>query len=68
MTSFSIPLARYKADEIDLDQRILDQEAGSPDRRARGWHGEVILPHLVERMEVVEIGEEHLRLEDVIER
>src|SRR5215470_1837741 len=56
------------ADQIDLDQRILDQQAGRTDGRARWRDFEIFLPHLVEAVEVVEIGEKDLRLDDLVER
>ena len=68
MTSCLSPLPRHIADEIDLDQRILHQQSGAADGGARRRHLEVALPHRVEAMEVVEVGEEDLRLHHVVER
>src|SRR5262249_16708904 len=56
------------ADQVDLDQRVFDQQASRTDRRARWRDPEIFLPHLVEAVEVIEIGEKDLRLDDLIER
>src|SRR5436190_8288969 len=56
------------ADEIDLDQRIRHQQARAADRGARRRLLEVAFPHRVEAMEVLEVGEKHLRLDHLIER
>jgi hypothetical protein len=53
------------ADQIDLDQRVLDQQAGRTDR-VRWRDFEIFLPRLVEAVEVVEVGEEDLRLADLV--
>ena len=58
--------ARHVGDEIDLDQRILDEKPGRADGRARQRHLEIAPPHLVESSEVVEVSEEHLRLHHMI--
>ena len=60
--------AGYAANQVDLDQRVLDQEAGRTDRRARRRDLEILLPHLIEAVEILEIGEEDLRLENIVER
>src|SRR5262249_19352725 len=59
---------RADADQIDFDERVLHQEAGRADRCARWRDFEIFLPHLIEAIEVVEIGEEDLRLHDLVER
>src|SRR5262249_50061880 len=65
---FGGSFARYAANQVDLDQSVPDQEAGRTDGRAR-WRGlEILLPHLIEAGEIVEIGEEDLRLENIVER
>src|SRR3954469_22599263 len=56
------------ADEIDLDQRIRDQQPRAADGGARRRLLEIALPHRIEAMEVVEVGEKHLRLDHLIER
>src|SRR5262249_20301255 len=56
------------ADQVDLDQRVFDQQASRTDRRARWRDPEIFLPHLVKPVEVVEISEEDLRLDYLIER
>src|SRR5262249_30549380 len=56
------------ADQIDFDQRIRHQQSGAADGGARRRLLEVALPHRIEAMEVVEVGEKHLRLGDLIER
>ena len=53
------------ADQIDFDQRVLDQKPGGTDRRARRWRLEVIAPDLVEGIEVVEVRQEDLSLDDI---
>ena len=47
------------ADEINLDQRVVDEETGRSSRR-RG--GKAFFRDLVEGGEVLQIGKEHLRL------
>src|ERR1700704_84413 len=59
--------ARHIADQIDLDQRIFDQEARGSDGRSRRWYLEIFAPDLIELSEVVQIGQEHLRLDDRVE-
>src|SRR5207302_146647 len=54
--------------EIDLDQRIRDQQPRAADGGARRRLLEIALPHRIEAVEVVEVGEKHLRLEHLIER
>src|SRR5262249_29565816 len=56
------------ADQVDLDQRVLDQQASRADRRARWRDLQIFFPYLVEGKEVIEIGEEDLRLENILER
>src|SRR5262249_51291241 len=48
-----------RADEIDLDQRIRDQQPGAADGGARRRDFEVALPHRVEAMEVGEARDLH---------
>ena len=67
MTCFSTSPG-HEPDQVDLDQRVLDEQAGGADRRSCGWHLEIFLPHLVESKEVVEVGEKYPRLEDIVER
>src|SRR5262249_14369978 len=62
------PLARHVGDEIDLDQRIGDQQSGAADGGARRRHLKVALPQRIEAVEVGEISEKDLRLDHVIER
>src|SRR5215471_6150811 len=66
-TNFSGLLAD-RADQIDLDAAAVDQQSRSSNRGARGRRPEELLPDLVEGEEVVEVGEEHLRLHHLIER
>jgi hypothetical protein len=61
-------LARHVTDKVDLDQRIRHQESGAADGGARRGHLEIPLPHRVEAVEVVEVGEKYLRLDHVLER
>ena len=68
MTSCLSPWPRHVADEVDLDQRVLDQQSGAADGGARRRHLEVAFPHRIEAVEVVEVGEKDLRLDHVIER
>jgi hypothetical protein len=56
------------ADQVDFDQRILDEQAGRTDGGSRRRDLELFLPNLVEAVEVVEVGEEDLRLEHAVER
>ena len=65
---FLDPATGHEADEVDLDQRVLDQQAGRADGGARRRHGEIFLPDLVEGIEVPQVGEEDLRLDDILER
>jgi hypothetical protein len=62
------PLPRHVTDEVDLDQRVLDQEAGGADGGARRRQLEVALPNRIEAVKIGEIGEKDLRLDHVIER
>src|SRR5260370_13572757 len=57
-----------EADKVDLDQRVFDQETSRTDRRARGRELEILLPHLIEAVEILEVSKEDLRLENIIER
>src|SRR5262249_22675080 len=66
-TDFSGLLAD-RADQIDLDAAAVDQQSRSYNRGARRRRTEELLPDLVEDEEVVEVGEEHLRLLFLIER
>src|ERR1700728_1032470 len=61
-------LAWHITDQVDLDLRVLDQQACSGNRRACGRSLEILLPHFIEGVEVAEILQEHLGLDDVIER
>ena len=45
--------AGHAADKVDLDQRVFDQETSRTDRRARGRELEILLPHLIEAVEIV---------------
>src|SRR4051812_16530612 len=62
------PGTRHVADKVDLDQRILDQQARAADGGARRRHLEVSFPHRIKAVEIVEVGEKHLRLDRVVER
>src|ERR1700730_1777419 len=55
------------ADQIDLHQRVLDQQTRRADGRARRRRSEIFFPYLVEGKEVAEIGQEYLCLEHVVE-
>jgi hypothetical protein len=59
--------AGHEPDQVDLDQRVLHQQPGGADGGARRRNGEIFLPHLVEGVEIVQVGEKHLRLDDVVE-
>src|SRR5262249_42388152 len=63
-----IGLLADRADKIDLGGAAVDQQSKSSNRGARGGRPEDLLPDLVEGEEVVEVGEEHLRLHHPIER
>src|SRR5712691_3283879 len=56
------------ADEIDLDQRARDQEPGSADGRPRRRDLEILLPDLIEGVEVRKTSHEDLSLEHLVER
>src|ERR1700733_403555 len=68
LDQLAFELARYIADQIDFDLRVLDQQARRSDGCARRRDLEIFLPHLVEGMKVTQVFQEHLRLDDVIER
>ena len=55
-------------DEIDGDAAALDQQAGDTHGGAGRRIGEKFLPDLVEGVKVVEVRQEHLRLDDVVQR
>src|SRR5262249_6951103 len=59
---------RHGGDQIDLDEGAGHQQTGRADRRAGRWGREELFPHLVEGVEVPEIGVEDLSLHHVIER
>src|SRR5262249_15380719 len=61
-------LCRRDADQIDGDAAALDQQAGNANSGAGRRLGEKLLPALVEGEKVVEVGEEDLRLDDVVQR
>src|SRR5690242_13439619 len=54
-------------DEVDFDTAALDEEARGADCRARRRRREEFLPDFVEGVEVVQIGQEHLRLDHAVE-
>jgi hypothetical protein len=60
--------ARDVADQIDLDQRVPHEQARAADGGPRRRDLEVPLPHGVEAVEVVQVGQEDLGLHHVIER
>src|ERR1700692_1681219 len=64
------PMFRRSADsyDIDFDQGVLDQKSGRSNRGARRRHCEVFPPHLVKPREVVEVDQEHLGLNNLLER
>ena len=64
----SSPLLAHVTDEVDFHQRVFHQQSGAADGGARRRHLEVALPHRIEAVEVIEVGEENLRLDHVIER
>ena len=68
MTWCARPVARHVTDEVDLDQRVLDQQSRAADGGARRRHLEIAFPHRIEAVEIVEVGEEDLRLDRVVER
>src|SRR3954469_23686069 len=53
--------------EVDLDATARHQESADLHGRAWRWRRKELLPDLVEVMEVVEVGEENLRLHRVLE-
>ena len=55
-------------DQVDLDQRSGHQQPGGSDRGARRRELEILAPDLVERLEVVQISQEHLGLHHGIQR
>src|SRR5438552_2761036 len=57
-----------QADEIDLNQRVLHEEAGAANGGARRRHLEIALPHRIKAVEIVQVGKEYLRLQHVLER
>src|ERR1700737_1058727 len=56
------------ADEIDLDQRTRDEEPRRTDGRPCRRNLEILLPDLVEGVEVRKVDHEHLSLEHLVER
>ena len=62
------PALTLGSDQVDLDQRIRNQQSRAADGGARRRLLEVALPHRVEAVEVVEVGEKHLRLDHLVQR
>ncbi len=58
---------RHRGGQVDLDQAAGNQQAAGADRRPRRRRREEFTPHLVESVEVREVGEKYLRLHDVIQ-
>src|SRR5689334_4468938 len=56
------------ADEVDLDATTGHEQPAHLQRRARRRGREEFLPYLVEVMEIGEVGQEYLRLHDVVQR
>jgi hypothetical protein len=53
---------------IDLDERILHKKARRANGRA-GWrHLEMLLPDLIETIEVIQVHQKDLSLDDIVER
>src|SRR5437762_9295722 len=55
-------------DQVDLDQRVLHEQAGAADRGAWRRRRKVALPDRVEAVEVAEVGQEDLGLDDLVQR
>src|SRR5579862_3463885 len=54
--------------QVDFDATTRYEQAA--DLQCRAWRrrGKELLPHLIEIVEIVQVGQEHLRLYDVVER
>ena len=55
------PLHADQVDQVDLDQRVLDQKARGADRGAQRRHIEILTPYLVVGGEISQIGQEEPR-------
>src|ERR1041384_8327896 len=58
-------LRKYRG-EVDLDAAARNQQAAYLHRGARRRRPKELFPHLIELVEVVEVGKKHLRLHRVL--